>query len=103
MTEFPIVDAGPNITRQVLADHPELMVVKVDFTKAGAFGTLHSHLHVQSILVQSGRFKFSVDGQAKEVGQGDCFVVPSNTEHGCICLEAGTLIDVFTPRRDDFL
>lgn len=103
MTEFPIVDAGPGITRQVLADHPDLMVVKVDFAKAGASGALHSHPHVQSTFVQSGMFKFSVDGRETEVGPGDSFVVASGVEHGCICLEAGTLIDGFTPRRDDFL
>jgi quercetin dioxygenase-like cupin family protein len=37
------------------------------------------------------------------VGPGDSFVVPSNAVHGCRALEAGRLIDCFTPRRDEFL
>ncbi|MDN6549994.1 MAG: cupin domain-containing protein, partial [Enterobacterales bacterium] len=26
-----------------------------------------------------------------------------NVMHGCVCIEAGTLIDVFTPQREDFI
>jgi len=103
MSDFPIVDADPGVTRQVLADHPELMVVAFNFQKEGAEGKLHHHPHIQSTFVQSGRFEFSIAGTKTEVGPGDSFVIPTNAEHGCVCLEPGTLIDSFTPRRDDFL
>jgi len=29
--------------------------------------------------------------------------VAPNKPHGCVCLEAGVLIDTFTPMRADFL
>lgn len=88
--------------RTVLAHSPDLMVVRFAF-RAGDRGALHSHPHVQSTYVQSGRFRFTVDGRDFEVGPGDAFVIPSGAEHGCTCLEGGVLIDGFTPRRDDFL
>lgn len=100
---FPEVDADPGVKRQVLADHPALMVVAFRFGAAGACGALHSHPHVQSTFVKSGRFRFEMDGKPFEVGPGDSFVIPSGAEHGCTCLEPGELIDCFTPRRDDFL
>lgn len=103
MTDFPVVQAGENVTRQVLADHADLMVVAFGFNAAGAEGALHNHPHVQSTFVESGRFRFSVDGVETEVGPGDSFVIPSNAVHGCVCLEPGRLVDCFTPRRDDFL
>ncbi|MEL7343929.1 MAG: cupin domain-containing protein [Pseudomonadota bacterium] len=103
MTEYPIVEAGQDVTRQVLADHPDLMVVAFNFEKTGAEGALHNHPHVQSTFVKEGRFRFTIGDDAFEVGPGDSFVIPSNAIHGCICLEPGTLIDGFTPRRDDFL
>ena len=103
MTEFPIVSTGENITRQVLADHPDLMVVAFNFEKAGAVGDLHNHPHVQSTFVSSGRFRFTLGEEEQEVGPGDSFVIPSGQTHGCVCLEPGVLIDSFTPRRDDFL
>ena len=103
MSNFPVIDADPGVTRQVIADHPDLMVVKFSFLATGAEGKLHHHPHIQSTFVQSGRFEFSIDGQKTQVGPGDSFVIPTNIEHGCVCLEPGTLIDSFTPRRDDFL
>ena len=103
MAHHPIVETGPNMTRQVLADHPEMMVVAAQFTKAGAVGAMHDHPHIQSVFVQSGRFQFTVGTTVTEVGPGDSFVVPSGVPHGCLCLEPGTVIDGFTPRRDDFL
>ena len=86
----------------MLAHVPDLMVVRFAFA-AGDRGALHSHPHVQSTYVQSGRYRFTMDGRDFEVGPGDAFVIPSNAEHGCECLEGGVLIDSFTPRRDDFL
>lgn len=99
---FPAVDAGSGVTRQVLSEAPELMVVSFSFVEGGE-GALHSHPHVQSTFVESGRFRFTVDGEAFAVSPGDSFVIPSNAVHGCVCLQAGRLIDTFTPRRDDFL
>ncbi|WP_341367247.1 cupin domain-containing protein [Yoonia sp. BS5-3] len=103
MTDFPVVRPGENVTRQVLADHPNLMVVAFGFESEGAEGALHHHPHVQSTFVESGRFRFTIDDEVTEVGPGDSFVIPSNAVHGCVCLEPGRLIDCFTPRRDDFL
>jgi len=103
MANFPVIDADPGVTRQVLADHPDLMVVAFNFSEQGAEGKLHNHPHIQSTFVKSGRFEFSIGGEKTEVGPGDSFVIPTNVVHGCVCLEPGTLIDSFTPRRDDFL
>jgi len=86
----------------VLSDSAALMVVSFRFG-AGAIGAPHSHPHVQSTYVESGRFRFTIGDDAFEVGPGDSFVIPSGVEHGCTCLASGRLIDTFTPRRDDFL
>ncbi|WP_265517373.1 cupin domain-containing protein [Nitratireductor luteus] len=99
---FPATDASGNVTRRVLSDSPELMVVEFAFAEGGV-GALHSHPHVQATYVQSGRFEFTIAGETFEVGPGDSFVVPSGAEHGCRALEPGVLVDSFTPRRDDFL
>lgn len=102
MSGYPIAHPDEGVTRQVLSDHPQLMVVAFRF-EAGAEGALHDHPHVQSTYVESGRFRFTLGEETREVGPGDSFVIPSGLRHGCVCLEPGTLIDGFTPRRDDFL
>ncbi len=103
MSKFPVINTDPGVTRQVLADHPDLMLVAFNFTEKGAEGALHSHPHIQSTFVKSGHYIFTINGVKTEVGPGDSFVIPTNAEHGCVCVEPGTLIDSFTPRRDDFL
>jgi quercetin dioxygenase-like cupin family protein len=100
---FPEVPADPGVTRQVLSETPDLMVVAFRFTQEGAEGKRHNHPHVQSTYVETGRFVFTIGDESFEVGPGDSFVIPSNAFHGCKCLVPGTLIDTFTPRRDDFL
>ena len=78
------------------------MAVEVNFTE-GAVGPMHSHPHEQLTYVLSGRFSFTIDGVTKEVSAGDTLYKKPNVEHGCACLEAGTLLDTFTPQREDFL
>lgn len=99
---FPIVKTGEGVTRQVLSDSPELMVVAFRFEK-DSVGALHNHPHVQSTYVEAGVFEFTVGDERVVVRPGDSFVIPTMVTHGCRAIEAGTLIDCFTPRRDDFL
>ena len=96
------IDCGDGAERRVRAETQDLMVVEFRFA-AGGIGAPHSHPHTQSTYVQSGVFDFTMDGETRRISAGDCFVIPSNVEHGCHCIEAGLLVDCFTPRRDDFL
>ncbi len=66
-------------------------------------GAPHSHRHTQTTYVGSGRFRFTVAGETKILETGDALAIPSNAVHSCLCLEAGSLIDAFAPRREDFL
>jgi quercetin dioxygenase-like cupin family protein len=99
---FPEVNAGNGVRRRVLADSPELMLVRFGFG-AGGVGAPHHDPHVQSTFVQSGRFAFTIAGEAFEVGPGDSFVAPSNAVHSCKAIEPGVLIESFAPRRDDLI
>lgn len=99
---YPIVSPDQGVTRQVLATSPALMVVAFRFEN-GAEGKLHDHPHVQSTYVETGRFKFHMTGKDYDLGPGDSLIIPSNETHGCVCIEQGTLIDTFTPCREDFL
>ena len=88
--------------RRVLVHTDELMVVEFAFEK-GAVGVSHSHPHVQASYVAEGRFEVTIDGRTETLEEGDSFIVPSNLVHGVKALEAGRLVDSFTPHRADFL
>jgi quercetin dioxygenase-like cupin family protein len=89
-------------TRRVVLDLPELMLVEFTFTKGGV-GALHSHPHVQSSYIADGVFDVTIDGVTQRIGAGGAYIVPSGLVHGVVAIEAGKLIDSFTPRREDFL
>jgi quercetin dioxygenase-like cupin family protein len=94
--------AGSNTTRAILGHDHTLMMLKMDFEK-GAIGEVHHHIHTQATYVLSGSFEFTIGDKKEVIHQGDACFMPANISHGCICLEAGSLLDVFTPERDDFL
>ena len=85
--------AGEGIVRQIMGYNDNLMMVKVKF-ETGAIGTPHTHPHTQTTYVASGVF---------ELTTGDGVYMKPGILHGCICLEAGVLIDTFSPMREDFL
>ncbi|MEO8111142.1 MAG: cupin domain-containing protein [Ginsengibacter sp.] len=95
-------DKGNGIQRQVFGYDDKIMLVKVKFEK-GAIGELHKHYHTQVTYVESGVFQMLIGDEKKIIKKGDGYYVPPNEMHGVICLEAGMLIDVFTPLREDFL
>jgi quercetin dioxygenase-like cupin family protein len=94
--------AGEGIRRKVLTYAADAMMVRVAF-EAGAVGAAHSHPHIQCSLVESGVFDITIAGRTERLRQGDSFLVPSNAVHGAVAVEAGMLLDVFTPMRDDFV
>lgn len=100
--DVPVEDLGDGIKRQILAYGPELMVVRA-FFEEGAIGYLHSHPHSQIAYVGSGRFRATVDGEERELVAGDTYYAKPDVKHGAVCLEAGVLLDIFTPKREDFL
>lgn len=93
---------GGGTARRVLAHTGKLMAVEVSF-ETGSVGADHTHPHEQCSYVLSGRFSYSVEGESVELQPGDSIVVPGGLVHGTRCLEAGTLLDIFTPEREDFL
>ncbi len=100
----PWTELGDGIRRKVLAHTPALMSVLVQFDK-GAVGTPHAHdVHTQIAYVVAGSFEVCIDGQTQVLRSGDAFLAVPDAPHGVVALEAGsTLLDQFSPRRDDYL
>ena len=96
------MEAVPGVVRKVLAYCDELMAVANIFEK-GAVGPMHSHPHTQITYVSEGKFEFTIGDVTKVVQKGDTMLKQNGVEHGCVCLEAGILLDMFTPMREDFV
>ena len=96
------LDLGGGVTRRVLSHDERMMAAEVGF-ETGAEGAPHAHPHTQCSYVLSGKFSYMVEGESVVLSPGDSIVVPGGLTHGTRCLEKGTLLDIFTPQREDFL
>ena len=90
--ETEAIPLGGGTERRILSHNDSLMAVEVSF-ETGSEGAPHTHPHTQ----------LSLEDESVVLKPGDSIVVPSGLVHGTVCLEKGVLLDVFTPRRDDFL
>ena len=95
-------NVAPGMKRKIMAYDDSVMVVRVEFEN-GAIGTVHKHYHSQISHVESGIFEIQIGEEKKILKAGDAFYAPPNVLHGALCIEAGVLIDVFSPMREDFL
>jgi quercetin dioxygenase-like cupin family protein len=94
------MDVG--VRRQILVHGPDLMLVRVDFL-TGAVGKVHHHPHRQGTYVVAGSFEVTVGDDRTTLNAGDSFFAVAEVPHGVRALNDGTLLDCFTPAREDFL
>jgi quercetin dioxygenase-like cupin family protein len=97
-------DALPGVKRRILAHDPGVMMVLYRIGPGSVFPS-HTHPHVQSGTVLEGGGEFTVGGEVWHLTVGSSYTVPGGVAHELRAdRERPTVIlDVFTPRREDFL
>ena len=100
--DVKLTELGGGISRKILAYDKNIMSVEVRFEK-GAVGAPHSHPHEQISYVLEGKFEATIGGETKIISKGDTYYTVPGVVHGVVCLEAGALLDIFTPMREDFV
>ncbi|MCD8222523.1 MAG: cupin domain-containing protein [Clostridiales bacterium] len=94
--------AGEGTVRRILAYSKDAMCVENTF-ETGGIGAMHCHPHTQITYIVSGRYRFTIGDETREVGPGDTLLKQGGVMHGCVCLESGVMVDFFTPMREDFI
>jgi quercetin dioxygenase-like cupin family protein len=92
---------GEGVRRKILGYNKDLMLVLVEFKK-GSIGYIHKHYHSQVSYLISGSFEVNIGGDRKIQKAGDVYFLEPFVEHGVVALEDSSLIDVFSPHREDF-
>lgn len=92
----------PGMQRQVLAHSAALMLVRHDLRK-GWRGAAHSHPHEQLIYVVNGVIEITVNSATHVARTGDSLIVEPNAIHQATALEDSVVLDIFTPRREDYV
>ncbi|MEY3179142.1 MAG: hypothetical protein RJB42_1383 [Bacteroidota bacterium] len=70
--------------------------------EAGSHLPLHHHAHEQITYMLEGKLKMQIGDKEVVLESGHVQVIPSNTPHSADALTACTLIDVFSPVREDY-
>ena len=102
--DIPMETVNPSMRRQIITG--ELMTVARIYFKDGFLVPMHSHHNEQITQVISGVLKFRLgkDGdEAIDVGPGQVIVIPANLPHEALVVGDVIEMDMWAPRRDDWL
>jgi quercetin dioxygenase-like cupin family protein len=95
---------NPHMKRRIVTgDH---MTVARIYLKDGFLVPMHSHVHEQITQIISGRMRFTFGEDRAEVteyGPGDVIVIPPNLPHEALSIGDVEEMDMWSPRRDDWL
>ncbi|HJY86056.1 MAG TPA: cupin domain-containing protein [Candidatus Acidoferrales bacterium] len=69
----------------------------------GAVVPRHAHVSEQFSLILSGALKFIFDDREVIVRAGELLFIPSNVPHAAEALEETVDLDIFSPRREDWI
>ena len=71
--------------------------------KAGSVLPLHHHPYEQTGYLVRGKLRLLVGEETHEARAGDSWCMAKDVPHGAEVLEDSVAIEVFSPRRDDYL
>jgi len=98
-TEVEQLSAG--IGRQML--NGEAMTLARVLLASGAVVPEHRHDNEQIANVLSGRLRFVIGDEEREVMAGESVLIPGGVPHCVEALDDSVVLDVFAPRREDWL
>jgi quercetin dioxygenase-like cupin family protein len=100
--ENPWIEIAPGIKRRTIAAGASMYQMRAELA-AGSQMPEHAHPQEQVAHVIKGRMKLIVAGMPHELAAGDAFYLASNVPHGVETIEDTTVIDTFSPPRNDYL
>jgi unsaturated pyranuronate lyase len=97
----PIEQLNAGIGRQML--NGDGMTIARITLAAGAVVPDHQHENEQIATVVSGRLRFVVGDDEREVSAGESVLIQRNVPHRVEALEQSVVLDAFAPRREDWI
>lgn len=98
----PWIEIAPGIKRRTITAGAAMYQMRAELA-GGSRLPEHAHPQEQIAHVIKGRMKLIVAGVPHELAAGDAFYLGSNVPHAVETIEDTTVIDTFSPPRDDYL
>jgi len=92
---------NPHIHRKMIHGQ-NLTVARLELRKGGSVPE-HHHINEQVSIVLKGALLFKFPGREQIVRTGESLVIPPHEPHGVDVLEDTLVVDIFSPRREDWI
>jgi quercetin dioxygenase-like cupin family protein len=99
--DVPKERLNPLLTRQMI--HTETMTIARMEVSKGASVPEHSHSNEQVTTLERGRMRVVLGGEEIFLGAGESLAIPSGVPHSIEVLEDAVAVDLFSPRREDWI
>ena len=99
--DVPVEQLNPLVARQVV--HSERITMSLLRLRKGAVVPRHQHENEQVTTMEEGRLRFIFDDGESIVSAGESLEIPSNVPHSVEALEDSLALDLFAPRREDWI
>jgi quercetin dioxygenase-like cupin family protein len=96
-----IEQLNDKLSRQMISG--ENATISQLLLKKGAVVPRHSHVNEQYSWIISGALKFVFDDREILVGEGEILLIPADVAHSAVALEDTVDVDIFAPRREDWI
>jgi quercetin dioxygenase-like cupin family protein len=63
----------------------------------------HQHANEQITIVTEGTLLMIMDDREITLGKGEMILIPGNIPHGAVALEETETLEIFAPRREDWI
>jgi quercetin dioxygenase-like cupin family protein len=101
-TNAPWHNMSSSVKRRTLVSGNTMMQMVVTLD-AGSVLPAHSHPHEQIIHVVRGGLRVDVTGTLHELAEGESLYLASQVSHAVEALADTTVLDTFSPPREDLL
>jgi quercetin dioxygenase-like cupin family protein len=94
-------DLNSSLARQVI--HTDNMTVARMYLGKGCLVPEHSHHNEQISMIEQGSARFVIAGVERVLKAGELMRIPPNVPHYVEALEDCVALDLFSPRREDWI
>ena len=98
---MPAEQLNPSIVRRAV--HTGTMTIARLTIAKDAVVPEHHHVNEQVATVERGSLRFLIGGQEVLLGAGQSVAIPPDVPHSVVALEDTVVVDIFSPRREDWL
>ena len=95
------IEMFPGVVRRTLVSGDNVTLVQITLSP-GAAVPEHTHPHEQAGTVADGIIHLEVGDETWELGPGASYLIPGDAPHYVRAIDAATLVEVFSPVREEF-